>query len=100
MSLLRFLMISDASINKLYEAIADYEHLMHLTKLGGLPRNHPEYPSMKRSHLWALTQVKETKKIEKAIQFYKVIEKIDIANQLFGPLYHGLKLLQQRGHKL
>lgn len=63
-----------ASINKLYEAIADYEHLMHLTKLGGLPRNHPEYPSMKRSHLWALTQVKETKKIEKAIQFYKDFE--------------------------
>ncbi|XP_062575244.1 uncharacterized protein LOC134237164 isoform X1 [Saccostrea cucullata] len=61
-------------INKLYEAIADYEHVMHLTKLGGLPMDHPEYQHIKNNHIWTLTQVKETKKITKAVQFYKDFE--------------------------
>ncbi|XP_061176141.1 uncharacterized protein LOC133185098 [Saccostrea echinata] len=61
-------------INKLYEAIADYEHVMHLTKLGGLPMDHPEYQHIKNNHIWALTQVKENKKIAKAVQFYKDFE--------------------------
>ena len=73
----------DGALNKLYQAVADYEHVMHLMKRGGLSRNHPEYQNIKNTHIWILHQVKENTKLTKAIQFYKV------GSFLLIQLYHS-----------